>query len=168
MEVELTGHETAVGEPGSEKYFMGDPESIKKIPVLEHEEWSALVDRVAGPPTLAEFRTLDYAADKLREHFAFELWGASKHAWEKGGLAWPALILRLLSLLRQRLAHTRFRATGEALLRYASAHSGAAGGGRWCCDGSRSDRASVPKLETPGLLHRAANPSTPFWRRPRR
>jgi len=103
MTVELTGLETKVSEKVSEAevpgYFTGDAESIKKAPVLEQTEWVALVEKVAGPAPFLEFKTLDYAAAELREHFAFELWEAAQEAWKTGDLAWPALILRLLSLI---------------------------------------------------------------------
>lgn len=111
MEVELVGPEIAVGETKVPAYFKGDAESIKKAAVLEPAEWFALVEKVAGPATFAEYeeqgglalgrarQALEYAANKLREHFAFELWETAKHAWQTGDLAWPALILRLLSLI---------------------------------------------------------------------
>jgi len=99
MAVELTGPETKVSEAEVPAYFTGDAESIKKAPVLEHAEWVALVEKVAGPAPFGEFKTLDYAAAEIREHFAFELWEAAKEAWKKDDLAWPALNLRLLSLI---------------------------------------------------------------------
>jgi tetratricopeptide (TPR) repeat protein len=99
MTIELTGPEVAISEAAIPQYFTGDAESIKRAPVLEQAEWVALVEKVAGRAPFGEFKTLDYAAAELREHFAFELWEAAKDAWKKDDLAWPALNLRLLSLI---------------------------------------------------------------------
>jgi tetratricopeptide (TPR) repeat protein len=114
MRVELTGSETAVSEPAALQYFAGDAEAIGKAPVLVHGEWLALVQKVMGAPTqIREYsEALDYAATKLRDHFAFELWEAAKYAWKKSDLAWPALILRLLSLI--------LRHAGEAAINSAA------------------------------------------------
>jgi hypothetical protein len=55
------------------------------------------VQEVSGEATLSP--VLRYAAQTLHRDFAFGLWQAAKHAWKDGGLAWPALNLRLLSLI---------------------------------------------------------------------
>ena len=100
MAVELTGPETVLSEPAMPAYFTGDSELIKATPVLEPAEWVALVERVAGRATFREYdEALHYAATELGQHFAFELWEAAKDAWAKDDLAWPALNLRLLSLI---------------------------------------------------------------------
>jgi len=96
MTVELIGAEAAVGEAKVPVYFKGDAESIKKAAVLEPAEWIALVEKVAGPATFAEYeeqgglalgggrQALEYAANRLHEHFAFDLWEAVD--WLQAGL----------------------------------------------------------------------------------
>jgi tetratricopeptide (TPR) repeat protein len=116
MNAELIGPETALAEVNVQSFFSGDPEAIKKAPVLEEDEWVKLVEGVAERPAVfAEFdAALNHAATELREHFAGELWESVKHAWKKGDLAWPALVLRLLSLT---LGHAGDAARNSAELR---------------------------------------------------
>ncbi|HEY6346349.1 MAG TPA: tetratricopeptide repeat protein [Bryobacteraceae bacterium] len=116
MNAELIGPQTVLAEVNVSNFFSGDPEAIKKAPVLEQGEWVKLVEGVAERPAVfAEFdAALNYAAVELREHFAFELWESVKNAWKKGDLAWPALVLRLLSLT---LGHAGDAARNSAGLR---------------------------------------------------
>jgi hypothetical protein len=100
MTLELTGPESVLGEPSVAEYFTGNPDAIKTRQVLTDAEWYALVEKVAGPVGfLARDAALQQAAEKLRDHFAFQLWQAAKDAWAQGDVAWPALVLRLLSLI---------------------------------------------------------------------
>ena len=101
MKVELTGPEVAVSEPNVIAYFIGDAETIQRTPVLEHGEWLELVQKVVGGPTQIRENVdaVNYAAAKLRDGFAAEMWQAAKDAWKSNELAWPALNLRLLGLL---------------------------------------------------------------------
>ena len=68
--------------------------------MLETSEWIALVEGVAGQ---AKFKwseqALKFSAEELKENFASELWNAAKDAWRTDDPAWPALTLRLLSLI---------------------------------------------------------------------
>jgi tetratricopeptide (TPR) repeat protein len=98
--VELTGPELAVSEPAVLLHFTGDAESILQTRVLQENEWFELVQKVTGRlAEIGESREVQYAAAQLCNTFNFELWEAAKHEWETGGLAWPALTLRLLSLI---------------------------------------------------------------------
>jgi len=101
MNVELTGPEITVSEPKITAYFAGDVETIHSTRVLEESEWVTLIQKVGGGPTQIDehLKALKYAAPKLRDGFAFEIWEAAKDAWEKNELAWPALQLRLLGLI---------------------------------------------------------------------
>ena len=93
--VELTGSEKVIDESVIPLYFTDKAGSIKDSPVLEQSEWIALVERVTAPTRTAESESaLNYAASKLREHFASELLQAAKKALETHDLAWPALLLR--------------------------------------------------------------------------
>ena len=111
----------AIREPGLSQYFAGNPDTIKNTRVLSVDEWQRLVQDVAGSlpgggvlalqPDIGAEVALRAAAHELREHFAFELWEAAKHAWRTDDLAWPALTMRLLSEI---LGHAREVATGNA------------------------------------------------------
>ena len=107
MEVELTEADAAVAEPALLQYFTGDPEAIKKAPVLTADQWFVLVQNVASEVPSARLLALKpdphatdalrYAAVRLRNNFASELWEVAKQAWKKDDLAWPAM-LRLSKL----------------------------------------------------------------------
>jgi class 3 adenylate cyclase/predicted ATPase len=100
MSIELTGSETAVSEPRILNYFSGDSEIIKNTPVLQPVEWTVLVEKVVAPTRTVEAeKALNHAVAQLHVRFAFELWQSAKDAWKQADLAWPALILRLLSEL---------------------------------------------------------------------
>jgi tetratricopeptide (TPR) repeat protein len=100
MAVELTGAAAAVGEEEIPRYFSGDAEAIKRAQVLTARDWVALVEKVSGATrTVESGEAVQFAGAKLAERFAFELWESFKVAWKKDDLAWPALILRLLSLI---------------------------------------------------------------------
>ncbi|MCC7125341.1 MAG: hypothetical protein IT178_10870 [Acidobacteria bacterium] len=104
MEVTLTGTETELAERKASRWFAGSPERIKNSPVLTVDAWIDLVSKVAGPPALDERHSLRHAALHLKAGFAAELWEAAKGAQQKNDLAWPALVLRLLS---ETLGHSK-------------------------------------------------------------
>jgi hypothetical protein len=100
MEFELTGIESAVGENSLPDYFTGDDAGIKRSPVLETSEWIELLEGVAGQATFKwSEQALKFSAEELKGNFAPELWEAAKDAWMTDDPAWPALTLRLLSLI---------------------------------------------------------------------
>jgi hypothetical protein len=121
MAVELTADEAAIGEPEVARYFAGDSEAIKHVRVLTEEQWFALVQRVAGEipyggalalsPDRGVADALRHAAANLCEKFAFELWEVAKQAWDRNDVAWPALIMRLLS---EMLGHAKTATAGNA------------------------------------------------------
>ncbi len=104
MKVTLTGAETELAEGKSSRWFAGSPERIKNRRVLTVAAWVDLVSKVARPPTLDERQSLRHAAANLTSGFAAELWEAAKRAQQTNDLAWPALVLRLLS---ETLGHSR-------------------------------------------------------------
>src|ERR1051326_7612014 len=55
MSGKLNGAEVSIGEPAIISYFTGDADLVRRNPVLEHAEWFALVEKVAGPATFREY-----------------------------------------------------------------------------------------------------------------
>ena len=102
MDVELTGTQVEISEPAIATYFTGDAEAIKSTPVLDESEWLTLIRNVAGDPTNENVYAADQAARVLCSHFAGTLWETAKLAWKHHDVAWPALNIRLLSLILDR------------------------------------------------------------------
>src|SRR6185369_3530370 len=95
-----TGPAAAIDELTIGRYFKGDFEDIKKSTVLSHAEWRTIVEEMVGASQIKESNdTLDYVSEKLSAHYTIELWQTAEDAWKKRDLAWPHLILRLLSLI---------------------------------------------------------------------
>lgn len=86
--------------PNTRNYFLGSPTQIKAQKALDDpSEWEALIEELVGSPTTDEKRAFEFVARRLQERYAAAVWEASKRAWKKDDLAWPALILRLMSEL---------------------------------------------------------------------
>lgn len=100
LNVEVTGAAAAIDELIIERYFKGDFEDIKKNSVLSHAEWRTILEEVAGASQIKENSdALEYVSKKLSAGYTLEIWKTAEEAWKKSDLAWPHLVLRLLSLI---------------------------------------------------------------------
>jgi formylglycine-generating enzyme required for sulfatase activity len=111
LDFELGAAESSLRDVNIAEYFTGRPDEVKTQPVLTPELWYGLVERVAGTP--GSLHALELAAAALHSGFADELWEESKRAHHANDLAWPALVLSLLS---ETLGHAKTAAHGNAQL----------------------------------------------------
>ena len=104
MDLNVTGPPAAIDELTIKGYFKGD---IKKNPVLSHAEWRTLLEEIVSPSqTKKNSDALEYISHKLSADYAAELWQVAEEAWQKNDLAWPHLILYLLSLILEEVSNT--------------------------------------------------------------
>ncbi|MFM9957421.1 MAG: hypothetical protein ACKVZJ_05065 [Phycisphaerales bacterium] len=81
-----------------ETRFVGDAEGLKSQPVLDPQLWRLTLDAVMGATKIREHdQARERAAAHLTAHYTGILWELSKRAWRDNDLAWPALMMRLLS-----------------------------------------------------------------------
>jgi tetratricopeptide (TPR) repeat protein len=108
LNVELTGAEIVVTESKLAVYFSSGRGDIDSSEFLTLDEWIDLIENVVPSVTFEPKRglaigharqALQYCAKELNEHFKSELMESAKHAWKKNDLAWPELLLQLLSTI---------------------------------------------------------------------